>query len=79
MELKTWNKACKMEQYLIFKLMIKIHPSILMIFLSQLKTFIQKRQTYKTAVVEPFSKTETISKQFHHLRQTFSERKLQNL
>ena len=37
--------------------MIKNHLATLMTFLSQLKTFIQERQTYKTATVEHFSKT----------------------
>ena len=41
-----------------------------MTFLSQLKTFIQKRQTHKTAIAELFGKTynkKNISnKQFHH-------------
>ena len=41
-----------------------------MTFLSQLKTFIQKRQTHETAIAELFSKTynkKNISnKQFHH-------------
>ena len=41
-----------------------------MIFLSQLKTFMQKTQTYKTAFAELFNKTynekKTLNKQFHH-------------
>ena len=35
----------------------KKHLETLMIFLSQLKTFIQKRPTYKTTIAELFSKT----------------------
>ena len=65
-----------MEQYLNYKL-IKKNQNILatqIIFLSQLKTlmksFIQKRQTFKTAIAGLFSKisnTKKISnKQFHH-------------
>ena len=41
-----------------------------MIFLSQLKTFMQKTQTCKTAFAELFNKTynekKTLNKQFHH-------------
>ena len=41
-----------------------------MIFLSQLKTFMQKTQTYKTVFAELFNKTynekKTLNKQFHH-------------
>ena len=41
-----------------------------MIFLSHLKTFIQNRQTHKTAIAELFSKTyykkKISNKQFHH-------------
>ena len=37
--------------------MIKKYLETLMIFLSQLKTFIQKRPTYKTTIAELFSKT----------------------
>ena len=47
---------CKMKQYLNYILMIKNHLEIPMIFLSKLKTFIQKGQTYKTAIAELFSK-----------------------
>ena len=36
--------------------MIKNHLEIPMIFLSKLKTFIQKGQTYKTAIAELLSK-----------------------
>ena len=50
--------------------MIKNHLPTLMTFLKQLKTFIQERQTYKTATVEHFSKTckekKISKKQFHH-------------
>ena len=46
-----------MEQNLNYIMMIKNHLATLMTFLSQLKTFIQERQTYKTATVEHFSKT----------------------
>ena len=69
MELAKLNKIFKMEQYLNYVMMIKNHLAILMIFLSQLKTFIQKRQTYKTAIAELFSKTynkkKISSKQYH--------------
>ena len=43
MELAKLNKIFKMEQYLDYVMMIKNHLAILMIFLSQLKTFIQER------------------------------------
>ena len=70
MELTKWNKICKMEQYLNDILMIKDHLATLMILLSHLKTSIQKRQTYKTAIAELFSKiydkNEISNKQFHH-------------
>ena len=56
MELTKWNKMCKMKQYLNYIPMIKNHLEIPMIFLSKLKTFIQKGQTYKTAIAELFSK-----------------------
>ena len=50
--------------------MIKNHLVTLMILLSHLKTSIQKRQTYKTAIAELFSKiydkNEISNKQFHH-------------
>ena len=59
-----------MKQYLNYILMIKNHLEIPMIFLSKLKTFIQKGQTYKTAIAELFSKiynkNEISNKQFHH-------------
>ena len=59
-----------MEQYLNDILMIKDHLATLMILLSHLKTSIQKRQTYKTAIAELFSKiydkNEISNKQFHH-------------
>ena len=59
-----------MEQNLNYIMMIKNHLATLMTFLSQLKTFIQERQTYKTATVEHFSKTykekKISKKQFHH-------------
>ena len=60
-----------MEQYLNYVMMnyVKNHLATPMIFLSQLKTFIQKRQTYKSAIAELFSKTynkkKISSKQFH--------------
>ena len=70
MELTKWNKIWKMEQYLNDILMIKNHLATLMILLSHLKTSIQKRQTYKTAIAELFSKiydkNEISNKQFHH-------------
>ena len=70
MELTKWNKIWKMEQYLNDILMIKDHLATLMILLSHLKTSIQKRQTYKTAIAELFSKiydkNEISNKQFHH-------------
>ena len=41
-----------------------------MIFLSQLNSFIQRRQTYRTGIAETFSKTynkkKISNKQFHH-------------
>ena len=59
-----------MEQYLNYILMRKNHLATLMLFLSQLKTFMQKRQTYKTAIAEFFSKTynkkKISNKQFHN-------------
>ena len=70
MELTKWNKIWKMEQYLNDILMIKNHLATRMILLSHLKTSIQKRQTYKTAIAELFSKiydkNEISNKQFHH-------------
>ena len=67
-----------MEQHLNYILMIKSQNilAILMIFLSQLKTFmksfIRKRQTYKTVIGERFSKTydekKISNKQFHHCK-----------
>ena len=59
-----------MEQYLNYILIIKNHLATLMIFLSQVKPFLQKRQMYKTAIAELFSQTykkKIISnKQFRH-------------
>ena len=65
-----------MEEYLNYILMLKIQNILatLMIFLSQLETlmksFIQKRQTSKTAIAELFSKISNkkkiSNKQFHH-------------
>ena len=50
--------------------MIKNHLGTLMIFLSQLKNFMQKRQAHKSAIAELFSKTYTKKKisneRFHH-------------
>ena len=54
--------------------MIKSHLGALMIFLSQLKSFIQKTQTYKTAFAELFRKTynkkKISNKRFHHCEAT---------
>ena len=59
-----------MEQCLNYMLIIKSHLATLMTFLSQLKTCVQKRQTYKTAIAELFSETynkkKISNKQFHH-------------
>ena len=76
MEFTKWNKVCKMEQYLNYILMIKNQNILatLMIFLSQLKTFMksfkQKRRTSRTAIGEFFSKISNkrkiSNKQFHH-------------
>ena len=50
--------------------MIKNLLATLMLFLSQLKTFIQKRHTYKAAIAKRFSKTyskrKISNKQLHH-------------
>ena len=62
MEFTKRNKICKMEQYLNYTMMIKNQNILatLMIFWSQLKalmkSFIQNRQTSKTAIAELFSK-----------------------
>ena len=76
MERTKRKKICKMEQYLNYTLMIKIQNIVatLMVFWSQLKTlmksFVQKRQTSKTAIAELFSiisdKKKFSNKQFHH-------------
>ena len=59
-----------MEQCLNYMLIIKSHLATLMTFLSQLKTCVQKRQTYETAIAELFSETynkkKISNKQFHH-------------
>ena len=58
-----------MEQYLNYTLMIKSYLATLMIFLCQLKTFL-RRERYKTAMAELFSKTyikkKISNKEFHH-------------
>ena len=68
MELAKWNKICEMEQYLNYMLMTENHLATLMIFWSHLKTFIQRRQTYKTAerFSETYNEKEISNKQFHH-------------
>ena len=52
--------------------MMKNYLAALIIFLSQLKTFIQASQTYKTAIAELFSETynkyKISNKQFHHCK-----------
>ena len=54
-----------------------------MIFVRQLQTFIQKRQTCKSAIAELFSKTykkkKISNKQFHHCDGNIFQRKLHNL
>ena len=50
--------------------MIKNHLGTLMIFLSQLKNFMQKRQAHKTAIADLSSKTyikkKILNERFHH-------------
>ena len=61
----------------------KKHLATLMIFVRQLQTFIQKRQTCKSAIAELFSKTykkkKISNKQFHHCDGNIFQRKLHNL